>query len=161
MTLPVTHWLFETCTVLKIQWQYIKLPRKKISSSGYEIGMHIKENFPMPLEAVKLLFQVATHAVPILRTSPHKTDWKRIIMGHLWFHVFHFPLCVTVINILLTQNTGPQWFTWANYIVYCTSVSIPRGQRSAFLSLSHNLSPLLLTILSIFIFHQAGSRRFS
>lgn len=26
-------------------------------------------------------------------------------MGHLWFHTFHLPLCVTVINILLTQNT--------------------------------------------------------
>lgn len=44
-------------------------------------------------------------------------------MGHLWFHTFHLPLCVTVINILLTQNTRPQWFTWAYYTVYRTSVS--------------------------------------
>lgn len=49
-------------------------------------------------------------------------------MGHLWFHTFHLPLCVTVINILLTQNTRLQWFTWANYTVSHTSVSIPPGR---------------------------------
>lgn len=69
-------------------------------------------------------------------------------MGHLWFHTFHLPLCVTVINILLTQNTRPQWFTWANYKYFHTSrTKCP----CSFFSLSHshilphNLSPLLLT----------------
>lgn len=56
-------------------------------------------------------------------------------MGHLWFHTFHFPLCVTVINILLTQNTRLQWFTWTNYM-YCTAQGFPYLQDTLSLLLS-------------------------
>lgn len=51
-----------------------KWKKKANSSSGHEIGKHIKENFPTPLEAVKSLSHVATLVSPILGTNPHKTD---------------------------------------------------------------------------------------
>lgn len=85
-------------------------------------------------------------------------------MGHLWFHTFHLPLCVTVINILLTQNTRPQWFTWANYKYFHTSrTKCPCSFLSLSHShiLSHNLSPLFLTNSQkdfFFLFHPAGSQ---
>lgn len=79
-------------------------------------------------------------------------------MGHLWLHTFHLPLCVTVINILLTQNTRPQWFTWANYKCFhtsrtkcaCSFLSHPPSQSLP--SLTHQQSE------SFFLFHPAGSQ---
>lgn len=71
------------------------------------------------------------------RAHTKMTKKESVIMGHLWFHTFHLPLSMTVINILHTQNTRLQWFTWANY-TYCTSVSIPAGHTvPVTVSLSH------------------------
>lgn len=160
VTLLVTHWLFLRHAVLKIQWQDIKLPSRN-SSGGHEIGMHIKENFPMPLEAVKSLFHVAARGERqfLGRAHTKRTKKDSVIMGHLWLHTFHLPLCVTVINILLTQNTRPRWFTGANYTMYRTSVSLPAGQTvpvpfSPSLShiFPHNLFPLLLTNSQTYFF---------
>lgn len=55
-------------------------------------------------------------------------------MGHLWFHTFHLPLCATVTNSPLDQrNTRERWFTWANYTMCCTSISLPSGQTVSIL----------------------------
>ena len=165
VTLLVTHWLLRLA-VLKIQWQDIKLPSKN-SSSGHEIGMHIKENFPMPLEAVKSLFHVAARGERqfLGRAHTKRTKKESVIMGHLWLHTFHLPLCVTVINILLTENTRPRWFTGANYTMYLISVSLPAGQTvpvpfSLPLSLSLSLCLPLTSSLTIFPLLLTNSQKY-
>lgn len=93
-----------------------------------------------------------------------QTKKESVIMGHLWFHTFHLPLCVTVINILLIQNTRTQGFTWANYSV-CggTRVSIPPGQIVLvpfLLTLTSSLTIYLLTVLFFFFSIQLGLKLF-
>lgn len=111
-----------------------KKKKKKNSSSGYEIGINIKEIFQTPLEAVKSLFHAATCREPVLGTSPPENGLKKesVTVGHLWFHALHFPWCVTVINILLAQNTRAQWFTCVNCAVYLARASLPPGQAVPF-----------------------------
>lgn len=92
------------------------------------------------------------------------TKKESVIMGHLWFHTFHLPLCVTVINILLTQNTRLHWFTWTNYM-YCTAQVFPYLQDTlslllslCFLTVPHLPTHNIAKVFFFFLFYPAGSQ---